>query len=45
MNKEATILGMALNHATPEPLAGIHAARSHEAVMEADHHGKGVLVP
>jgi NADPH2:quinone reductase len=69
MNKDATILGMALNHATPAQLAGIHAAlveglrngslrpviaqelplaqaaRSHEAVMEAGHHGKVVLVP
>jgi NADPH2:quinone reductase len=69
MNKDAAILGMALNHATPAQLAGIHAAlveglrngtlrpviaqelplaqaaRSHEAVMEAGHHGKIVLVP
>jgi NADPH2:quinone reductase len=26
MNKDAAILGMALNHATPAQLAGIHAA-------------------
>jgi NADPH2:quinone reductase len=69
MNKDAAILGMALNHATPAQHAGIHAAlveglrngslrpviaqelplaqasRSHEAVMEAGHHGKIVLVP
>jgi NADPH2:quinone reductase len=69
MNKDAAILGMALYHATPSQLAGIHAAlveglrngtlrpviaqefplaqaaRSHEAVMEAGHHGKIVLVP
>lgn len=69
MNRDAAILGMALNHATPAQLAGIHAAlveglrngslrpviaqelrlaeaaRSHEAVMEAGHHGKIVLVP
>lgn len=69
MNKNATILGMALTHASPSELAGIHsalveglrngtlrpviaqeiplgqAARSHEAVMEAGHHGKIVLVP
>jgi NADPH2:quinone reductase len=69
MNKDAAILGMALFHATPGQLAGIHAAlveglrngtlrpvvgqelplaqaaRSHEAVMEAGHHGKVVLVP
>ncbi len=69
MNKDAAILGMALYHATPAQLAGIHAAlveglrngtlrpviaqelplaqaaRSHEAVMEAGHHGKIVLVP
>ncbi len=69
MNKDAAILGMALNHATPAQLAGIHAAlveglrngslrpviaqelplaqaaRSHEVVMEAGHHGKVVLVP
>jgi NADPH:quinone reductase len=69
MNKDAAILGMALNHATPAQLAGIHAAlveglrngtlrpviaqeiplgqaaRGHEAVMEAGHHGKIVLVP
>jgi NADPH:quinone reductase len=68
MNKDAAILGMALNHATPAQHAGIHAAlveglsngslrpviaqefplaqasRSHEAVMEAGHHGKIVLV-
>ncbi|MGH7364790.1 MAG: NADPH:quinone reductase [Candidatus Rokuibacteriota bacterium] len=68
MNKDAAILGMALTHATPAQLAGIHAAlveglrngslrpaiaqelplaqaaRSHEAVMEAGHHGKIVLV-
>jgi NADPH2:quinone reductase len=60
---------MALGHATPAQLAGIHAAlveglangtlrpvvaveiplaeaaRSHEVVMEAGHHGKVVLVP
>ena len=69
MNKDAAILGMALNHATPAQIAGIHAAlveglrngslrpviaqelplgqaaRSHEAVMEAGHHGKVVLIP
>lgn len=69
MNRDAAILGMALNHATPAQHAGIHAAlveglrngslrpviaqelplaqaaRSHEAVMEAGHHGKIVLVP
>jgi NADPH2:quinone reductase len=69
MNKDAAILGMALYHASPAQLAGIHAAlveglrngslrpviaqelplaqaaRSHEAVMEAGHHGKIVLVP
>jgi len=68
MNKDAAILGMALFHATPSQLAGIHAAlveglrngtlrpviaqelplaqasRAHEAVMEAGHHGKIVLV-
>jgi NADPH:quinone reductase len=68
MNKDAAILGMALFHATPMQLAGIHAAlveglrngtlrpviaqelplaqasRAHEAVMEAGHHGKIVLV-
>ena len=68
MNKDADIRGMALNHATPAQLAGIHAAlveglrngtlrpiiaqefplaqaaKSHEAVMEAGHHGKIVLV-
>jgi NADPH:quinone reductase len=69
MNKDAAILGMALFHATPAQLVGIHAAlveglrqgtlrpvigqelplreapRAHEAVMEAGHHGKVVLVP
>jgi NADPH2:quinone reductase len=69
MNKDAAILGMALFHATPAQLVGIHAAiaeglsngtlrpiigqelplgeaaRAHEAVMEAGHHGKIVLVP
>ena len=69
MNKDADIMGMALNHATPAQHAGIHAAlveglrngslrpviaqefplaqaaRSHEAVMEAGHHGKVVLIP
>ena len=69
MNKDAAILGMALFHATPAQLAGIHsalveglrngtlrpvvgqelplgqAARAHEAVMEAGHYGKIVLVP
>jgi NADPH2:quinone reductase len=69
MNKDAAILGMALGHASPAQLAGIHAAlvegmrngslrpvvgqefplaqasRSHEAVMEAGHYGKVVLVP
>jgi NADPH2:quinone reductase len=69
MNKDAAILGMALGHASPGQLAGIHAAlveglrngslrpvvgqeiplaqapRAHEAVMEAGHHGKVVLVP
>ena len=68
MNKDAAILGMALNHATPAQHAGIHAAlveglrngslrpviaqelplgeasRAHEAVMQAGHHGKIVLV-
>lgn len=69
MNKDAAILGMALNHATPAQHAGIHAAlveglrngtlrpviaqelplgeasRAQEAVMQAGHHGKIVLVP
>jgi NADPH2:quinone reductase len=69
MNRDAAIIGMALNHATPAQLAGIHAAlveglrngslrpviaqelplaqaaKSHEAVMEAGHHGKVILVP
>lgn len=69
MNKDAAILGMALYHASPAQLAGIHAAlveglhnrtlrpvvaqelplaqapRAHEAVMEAGHYGKIVLVP
>jgi NADPH:quinone reductase len=69
MNKDAAILGMALFHASPAQLAGIHAAlveglrngtlrpaiaqefplaqapRAHEAVMEAGHHGKIVLIP
>jgi NADPH2:quinone reductase len=69
MNRDAAIIGMALYHATPAQLAGIHAAlveglrngslrpviaqelplaqaaKSHEAVMEAGHHGKVVLVP
>jgi NADPH2:quinone reductase len=69
MNKDAAILGMALFHASPAQLAGIHAAlveglrngslrpviaqelplaqaaRAHEAVMEAGHHGKIVLLP
>ena len=69
LNKDAAILGMALFHASPAQLAGIHAAlveglrngtlrpviarefplaeapRSHEAVMEAGHHGKIVLIP
>ncbi len=69
MNKDAAILGMALFHATPSQLIGIHtalveglangtlrpvigqelplaqAARAHEAVMEAGHYGKIVLVP
>ena len=69
MNKDAAILGMALFHATPAQLAGMHAAlvegmrngtlrpvigqefplaqaaRAHEAVMEAGHHGKIVLIP
>ena len=69
MNKDAAILGMALFHASPAQLVGIHAAlveglrngtlrpviarefplaeapRSHEAVMEAGHHGKIVLIP
>jgi NADPH2:quinone reductase len=69
MNKNCAILGMALFHATPAQLVGIHAvlveglrngslrpviaqelplapaSRSHEAVMEAGHHGKIVLVP
>jgi NADPH2:quinone reductase len=69
MNKDAAILGMALFHASPVQLAGIHAAliegmrngtlrpvvgqelplrqaaRAHEAVLEAGHYGKIVLVP
>jgi len=69
MNKNAAILGMALYHATPPQLVGIHAAlveglrngtlrpiiakelplveapRAHEAVMEAGHSGKVVLMP
>jgi NADPH2:quinone reductase len=69
MNKDAAILGMALFHASPGQLTGIHSAlveglrngtlrpvvgqeialaeapRAHEAVMEAGHHGKVVLVP
>ena len=69
MNKNAAILGMALYHASPAQVVGIHAAlveglsngtlrpviaqelplgqaaRSHEVVMEAGHHGKIVLVP
>jgi NADPH2:quinone reductase len=69
MNKDAAILGMALFHASPPQLAGIHAAlveglangtlrpvvgqeiplaeapRAHEAVMEAGHYGKVVLIP
>jgi NADPH2:quinone reductase len=69
MNKDAAILGMALFHASPAQLRGVHAAlveglrngtlrpvigqefplgqaaRSHEAVMEAGHHGKVVLIP
>ena len=69
MNKNAAILGVALFHATPAHLVGIHTAlveglrngtlrpviaqelplgqapRAHEAVMEAGHHGKVVLVP
>jgi NADPH2:quinone reductase len=69
MNRDAAILGMALFHATPAELAGIHAAlveglgngtlrpvvgqelplaqaaRAHEAVMEAGHYGKVVLIP
>jgi len=69
MNKNCAILGMALYHASPKQLVGIHAAlveglhngtlrpaiaqelplkdapRSHEAVMEAGHHGKIVLIP
>ena len=69
MNKDVAILGMALFHASPAQLAGIHAAlveglrngtlrpvvgqelplaqapRAHEAVMEAGHYGKVVLVP
>jgi NADPH:quinone reductase len=69
MNKDAAILGMALYHASPAQVVGIHAAlveglrngtlrpvigeelplgqaaRAHEAVMEAGHHGKVVLVP
>jgi NADPH2:quinone reductase len=68
MNKDAAILGMALFHASPAQLTGIHAAlveglrngtlkpvvgqeiplaqasRAHEAVMEAGHYGKIVLV-
>ena len=69
MNKDAAVLGMALFHATPPQLVGIHAAlveglrngtlrpvigqelplaqapRAHEAVMEAGHYGKIVLIP
>lgn len=69
MNRDAAVLGMALYHATPSQVVGIHAAlgeglrngtlrpviaqelplgeapRAHEAVMEAGHHGKIVLVP
>ena len=69
MNKNAAILGVALFHATPAQLVGIHAAlveglrngalrpaiaqelplgqapRAHEAVMEAGHHGKIILLP
>ena len=69
MNKNAAVIGMALFHASPAQLAGIHAAlveglrngtlrpvigqeiplaqasRAHEAVMEAGHYGKIVLVP
>jgi NADPH2:quinone reductase len=69
MNKDAAILGMALFHASPAQLAGIHAAlveglrngtlrpvvgqeiplaqapRAHEAVMNAGHYGKVVLIP
>lgn len=69
MNKDAAILGMALYHATPREVTGIHAAlveglhngtlrpviarelplreaaRAHEEVMAAGHHGKIVLVP
>jgi NADPH:quinone reductase len=69
MNKDAAILGMALFHASPAQLSGIHSAlveglangtlrpivaqevplaeapRAHEAVMEAGHHGKVVLIP
>jgi NADPH2:quinone reductase len=69
MNKDAAILGMALFHASPAQMAGIHAAlveglgngtlrpvvgqelplgqaaRAHEAVMEAGHYGKIVLIP
>jgi NADPH:quinone reductase len=68
MNKNAAIVGMALFHASPAQVIGIHdalveglrngtlrpviaqelplaqAARSHEAVMEAGHSGKIVLV-
>ena len=69
MNKNVAILGVALYHATPAQVVGIHAAlvegltngtlrpviaqelplvqapRAHEAVMEAGHHGKIVLIP
>ncbi|HEV8439792.1 MAG TPA: NADPH:quinone reductase [Methylomirabilota bacterium] len=69
MNKDAAIVGMALFHASPAQLVGIHAAlgeglrngtlrpvigqelplgeapRAHEAVMEAGHHGKIVMIP
>jgi NADPH2:quinone reductase len=69
MNKDAAIIGMALGHATPAQLVGIHtalveglrngtlrpavgqelplaqASRAHQAVMEAGHYGKIVLVP
>jgi NADPH:quinone reductase len=69
MNKNAAILGMALFHASPVQLAGVHAAlveglrngtlrpvidkefplaaapKAHDAVMEAGHYGKIILVP
>jgi NADPH2:quinone reductase len=53
MNKDAAILGMALEglrNGSLRPVVGqeiplAQAPRAHEAVMEAGHHGKVVLVP